>query len=204
MSSQETLFPVADHSNQGKDFEADLDAVHDWYRRQGWADVRKIPHAWQFISEREYLKLQSKPPPSHLAKTEDGRFMQRVKSDVDFTGGGFFRDFGFGIVFDAKSVKGDRFPLSNLESHQLHKLRERSRCKMLAGIMLRFKDYNRVIFVPYQYLNQRYEYWLRSKSGGRAAAGTASVSLADAEQNGVEIFRHKNNMLWDWLPCLVK
>lgn len=89
-------------------------------------------------------------------------------------------------------------------TYRLQKLKERYKCVILAGIMLYFSDLNRVFFVPYQYLSQRFDEWLAGKSSGRAAVGTASISVAECVENAVEIFRHQQNMLWDWYAYLIK
>ena len=195
---QKSLFQVANHSNQGKDFEKQLEAVHDWYRLQGLADVRKIPNSWKFISMSEYQKLLVKLPPSHLANTADGRYMQRVKSDVDFVGAGE----NFGICFDAKVCKTKTFPLANIENHQFYKLRERDKCKIIAGVIVYLGFYDRAFFVPYKFLEKK-QTILQKQTGRRAAPGTASISLAELESNAAEIFRHKSNFLWDWLKAIV-
>lgn len=199
MSVQPSFFKVSNHSNQGLDFESELETTHDWYRRQGLADVRKIPNSWKIISFTEYQKLQMKLPPAHLAKTGDGKFMQRVKSDVDFVGAGE----KFGISFDAKTCRATNFPLSNIENHQIYKLKDRDRCGVIAGIMVYLILFNRVFFVPYKYLELRQTILLK-QAGRRAKSGTASISLSEFEQHTIEIFRHKSNTLWDWFKYLAK
>lgn len=199
MSVQPSFFKVSNHSNQGLDFESELETTHDWYRRQGLADVRKIPNSWKFISFSEYQKLLVKLPPSHLAQTADGKCLQRVKSDVDFSGAGE----NFGISFDAKTCRAKNFPLSNIADHQLYKLKDRDRCGVIAGVMVYLGLLNRVFFVPYKYLEHRQTILLKQR-GRRAQVGTASISLSDFEKNTVEIFRHTSNFLWDWCKYLVK
>lgn len=192
----------ANHSNQGAWWEKQLEAAHDWYRLQGWADVRKVPHNWAFISEKEYVNLQRKLPASHLAKTDDSRFMQRVKSDVDFIGGGFYRNKFFSVVFDAKSSGGNLFPLSNIEPHQLEKLRSRARCGFDSGIMLYMSEYGRAFFIPFKYLDAKYLSYQKSKIGRRAARGSASLSINDLEMNAREIRPNPRNGVWDWLAVI--
>lgn len=202
--NQQKLFNVFDHSNLGLKFELDLEAAHDWYQRQGWADVRKIPSNWVFISEAEYQKLliklgRGELSPGSLAVCDNGRKMQRVKSDVDFVGSGS----RFGIAFDAKTSSGTNFPLSMVKPHQMLKLRQRSLCKITSGAMVLMAKYNRVFFVSFDYLDRRQMQLLR-QTGPRATPGTASISMADLEAHAVEIFKHKTNQLWHWLPQLVK
>lgn len=175
---------VADHSGLGADWEREISATNQWYALQKWADVRKVPHNWTFISEKEYRKMQAKLPASFLAQTDDGKFMQRMKSDVDFTGGGVLGgkrftfdsvDGGkrFSVCFDAKQTKGDRFPLQNVEEHQIRKLKDRSRCGWVSGLLVRFSDRNRAFFVSADLLDSRYDQMLALKRGNRAKPGTA-------------------------------
>lgn len=205
MSRQNTLpgIKVATHSNLGVSFEKEMEAVHIWYRLQRWADVRNIPRSWSYISQKDYLNYQQTHPAKSLAKTDDGRFMMRVKSDVDFVGGGLFQNKYFSIAFDCKETSTSRFPLNNVEPHQLDKLRDRTRCGFIAGIMLKFSETNRTFFVHYNLLSRRIEEMKKLKIGRRAKPGTASLSLTDCQDFTIEIFHHKQNMLWDYLPLLV-
>jgi penicillin-binding protein-related factor A (putative recombinase) len=192
-----------DRSNLGRGFEKELDAVHEWYRAQGWADIVQNPNTWQIVSEKRYLEKlklvqQHKAAPGSLAVCDNARKMMRVTSDVDFTGGGA----NFSICFDAKETKEDRLPMSSLRDHQIQRLVSSSRCGTIAGFMIRMLKHNRVFFVPAAYARRR-ENALAVQSGRRAKSGTASLSIEDLEANAIEIHRHKLNTLWDWLPVLV-
>lgn len=134
-----------------------------------------------------------------LARTDDGKYLMRVKSDVDFVGGGR----NYSIAFDCKETSANRFPLTNIESHQMHKLRDRARCGIIAGIMLKFTKYQRLFFIHYDLLNRRIEKMEKHKFGKRAKPGTASLSLEDCENFAVEIRPNKMNGLWDYLPKLL-
>lgn len=174
----------ANHSNLGREFENELETVHEMYRLQRRADIRKIPHVWTFISENEFIKLKQKLPASMLARTEHGKYLQRTKSDVDFIGGGS----EMFLAFDAKTVSGNTFPLANLEGHQLRNLMLRRQCGAIAGIMLKFNQFNRVFFVPATFLQRRSEMLSVAKFGKRRAApGTASLSIPDLEKSALEI-----------------
>lgn len=192
------------HSNLGRGFEKELAAVHEWYRLQGLADIEKNPSAWAFISEKEYreklwLVEKGKGAAGSLAVCDNGRKMMRVTSDVDFTGGG--KDFS--VCFDAKETKEDRMPMSGLRPHQIQRLMMSSRCGVIAGFMIKLLKANRVFFVPVKFVRGKEEELLKQTSR-RAKPGTASLSIEEMEVNGIEIFRHKMNTLWDWLPVLVK
>ena len=190
----------ANHSNLGRDFERELETAHDIYRIRGIADIRKIPHVWTFISAKEYLKLKTKLPASMLAQTNDGKFLQRTKSDVDFVGGG--RDFH--LALDAKSITGKRFPMDKLSPHQLEKLLSRTKCGAVAGLLIKFSDEDRGFFVSADYLRRRSEMLFKAQIGKRIAPrGTASLSLEDLEKHGVEIYRNKRNGVWDYLEIVL-
>jgi penicillin-binding protein-related factor A (putative recombinase) len=138
-----------------------------------------------------------------LAKTDNNRFLQRVKSDVDFLGGGKFAGISFAIAFDTKETSLPRFPLSNLEPHQFFKLRDRHRCGFISGLMIKFTAENRVFFADFAYLNEKKLQMESEKIGRRAKNGTASLSIKDLAENGHEIFLHKQNKVWDYLSVLV-
>ena len=185
----------SNHSNLGVSFEKEIEAANDWYRLQRAADVRKIPHNWSLISGREYRKLRGRLPSSMLARTDDGKFLQRVKSDVDFVGGGP----GFAIAFDCKETKTSRFPLANLKPHQLENLKHRKRCGFISGVMLKLAGHDRVFFLDHDFLDEKYLAMLRQKTAGRAKAGTASIDVCELETRAAEIKKHPRNMLWDYL-----
>lgn len=205
--SQRELFRTAraDHSNRGRGFEMELAAVHDWYRMQGKADIVQNPSAWAFISDKEYLERlkaieKGKASPGTLAVTDNGMKLMRVPSDVDFSGGGA----NFAICFDAKETREMRVPLFHLKTHQIHRLMLSSRCGTIAGFMIKFTKPGRVFFIPARYARDKEDQLLKQTGRKRAKAGTASISIEECEKNGVEIFRHKMNTLWDWLAVLVK
>lgn len=193
----------ASHANLGVSWEKQIEATNGWYALRNAADVRKVPHNWTFISEQEYRKLQEKLPPSHLARTAEGKCLQRVKSDVDFTGGGRLAgDRKFAVCFDAKEVKGARFPLANVKPHQVDLLKKRARCGFVAGLLVYFSEHDRAFFVSADFLDRRYTAMLAQKKGRTAKPGTASLSISDLEEFCLEITREKTNGLWDWLPVV--
>jgi hypothetical protein len=161
------------------------------------------------VTEKECRKLQGKLPASHLAQTDDGKFLQRAKSDVDFTGGGRLPETEsrlkqdcFSICFDAKDCRGGRFPLGSVADHQVRKLKDRARCGWVSGLLIRFADKGRAFFLSADLLETRFDRMLAQSTGKRAKPGTASISFTDIEQLCSEIFRHPDNGLWDWLPVV--
>lgn len=194
---QRPLFNRANHSNRGQEFENELSSVHDFYRLKGLADVVMNPRDWAFISERDYQKALQSHQANVVARTGDGRPMRRVRSDVDFSGGGA----RFSICFDAKTSNAGSFPLDSLTDHQIRRLAVSAKCGTISGFMVRMSQFNRVFFLPVAYADKRHLAWIRQT--GRAKPGTASISIAEFEENAIEIFRNPA-MLWDWLPQLVK
>ena len=195
---QQKLFNRADHANLGRDWEAELETVHEWYRLSGKADIVKNPHEWVFISNNDYQKKSSKYDPRMFAVTDNGTRLMRSRSDVDYSGGGK----GFSICFDAKSSKGRLFPLSNVSPHQLARLRQSASCGTIAGFMIKMKDLDRVFFFPVGVMNSRFDNWQR-QPGKRVKAGIASLSIEDLTNLGIEIPKHRTNQLWDYLPRLL-
>lgn len=184
------------HANLGKSFEQELEAVHQLYLMRRIADIRKIPHRWDIISYETYQKLYLKLPASMLATTNDGKYMQRMKSDVDFIGGG--KDFH--IAFDAKFTVSNRFSLSRIEPHQLRKLLDRRRCGAIAGLMIKIGG--TVFFADAGFLEKRCDEMLRA-SRGRALRGTSSLSIDDLKKNTIEILTDRRNGTLDYLPQIL-
>ncbi len=203
---QETLPGIAraNHSNRGAGFEAELAATHDWYRRSGLIDVVKNPSEWIFISEKEYRgqigRIAEKlAAAGTIAETDNGRFLMRVPSDVDFSGG----NDKFSVCFDAKETAENRVPLPMLKPHQIARLKQSARCGTRAGFMVKLVKAERVFFVPAAVADRKYEIWLKSSYGKkRAPAGAASLSLAELELHALEIKKNRQNSLWDWYVWL--
>lgn len=201
--SQQTLFPVAAHSGRGLEWERELEAVHHWYRLQGWADIVKNPCEWIFIGEREYSTLLIENP-SLVACCGDQRKIKRIQSDVDYSGGGSgCLGVPFSICFDAKMCAGDKISIANFRPHQIHRIRQSARCGVIAGFMVRFNQFDRVFFIPNRYMQIKYENYLKNKIGRRAKPGTASYTAAELSANAIEIFRHTGNGLWDWMRAIL-
>lgn len=185
------------HANLGRSWERELEAVHDLYRLEGKADVVKNPNDWTFITQRQHEKQRFKYGPGYFAKTMDGKYMMRSQSDVDFSGGGK----NFSVCFDAKHCEAKTFPISSMAEHQIHRLRQSARCGAIAGFMLQMVMFDRVFFIPVKYADDRMMAYRRQRVGGRAKAGTASISLSDLVNNCVEIPRSRAGIR-DWLPIL--
>lgn len=191
-----TLFPVADHAHRGADFERELEAVHEYYLLCGIADIVKNPSSWIFCGHAEYNRLKEQNP-GLVALDGNRRPMKRARSNVDFSGGN--ADLAF--CFDAKQVKGKSLPLSNVHAHQVLRLRRSAKCGVVAGLMVKFSDVDRVFFLGAAQLEAKYEGW-QKQTGKRAKVGTASIAIAELEEVGEEIAKIKVNGLWDWYSVL--
>lgn len=195
---QGAFFKRANHSNLGKEFEAELSAVHDWYRMQGWADVVQNPNEWRIIGSNEYQARLKSAPPGALAVCNNGLKMARSRSDVDFSGGGE----KFSVCWDAKQTGGNRFPISSMKAHQIDRLVKSAKCGTVAGFMIKFTELDRVFFLQAGVAREFENRYLRQ--AGKVKRGTASISVEQMEENATEIFKNKLNRFWDWLPIMIE
>lgn len=200
---QNELFKRTDHSGRGLEFEQELEAANAFYLQKGLCDVVKNPSAWDFARGRDWHTYKNLWGQKHSnsALTGDGRYLMRIRSDVDFSGGGRLPNGkgSFSIAFDAKESGDDRFPFGNIKSHQVHRLKQSAKCGGIAGVFIKMKKADRVFFLSVERLQTAYEKWEINRAVGRQTKrGEASFSIEDLERIGVEIFKG-NNGLWDWL-----
>ena len=162
-------------SNLGKAFESMLERSHAVYATQKIAAMQKNPAEWKYTGPTAYYKMANHPK-DLVARTNTGRFLTRVKSTIDFSGvaGGRF------VTFDAKQVSRLNFPLSDLPLHQLSTLCFAEQCGAISGLMIHFSTYKRTFFVPAGYVE-------RVNNEMNLSGGKKSISLADCEENGIEI-----------------
>lgn len=195
---QESLFEekTTDHSNRGKGFEKEIEAVNEVYLLRGLADILKSPTEWIYIGYTEYQRIY-RYNPNGVATTGGGRYMKMIPSDLDFGGNGY--------VFDAKETKGNRFPLKNIKPHQYVRLRRSARCGNVAGCLIKFSDVDRVFFAPSLFLDEKEIALTRASFGKRRApVGFASIHIEEFEKDARvrEIKRDNMTRLWDWLKVL--
>src|SRR4051794_35183803 len=95
------------HARLGLGFQAEIDATNKYYRARGIANVRRTNVDWVYTGEPS---KRDHYVPSQWARTDDGRRLRRIKSDVDYRGGGR----GFAISFDAKETADASLPLRNI------------------------------------------------------------------------------------------
>lgn len=177
------------HANLGKNFEADLERTHHFYAISKKASIERNPEEWRYTSASQYAKMAQKAP-TITARTANGLYLVKVRSDVDYSG----VVLGRAIAFDAKQIQGKSFPLGNLTEGQLRKLMAMDAAGAIAGIMIRFTDAGgRVFFIPAKVLD---EVTIKMLYRG----GRRSLALADCEERGIEIPTSKN--LINWLPAI--
>lgn len=211
---------TSSNSRKGKDFEAEIEAVNDYYRLRGIVDVVKNAEKWvvfdklkpgqtaesyfravpsKFKSGGNKIQLHTSviPPKNYvadnLAVTANGWVLKREDSDVDFSGGNDEAAY----AFDAKESKGDYISMDNLKPHQIQRLKVSRKCRCVAGFLIKFTDHNRVFFAPIKFVIEKEEL-RRRQTGKRAASGTASISIKELEIQGREVFQDKVSGLWDW------
>lgn len=188
----------SDNKNKGKEFEACLEAAHDFYRIQGLIDVVRNAETWVCIDKlkkeqraEDVLQHVYKNSPV-IAINGQGWIYKKQNSDVDFSGG----NGSIAVVFDAKECGEDVFPLKYLKTHQITRLKQSAKCRTIAGFMIWFYRLDRVFFAPIAFVAKKEEIWLRQAA--RAKAGTASISLEEFETHCVEVFKNKRGAFWDW------
>lgn len=178
------------HTHLGREFERMLEQAHAVYAVKKMADVKKNPVEWKYISKSGYDKMKHYRQ-DFVAQTNTGRFIMRVKSNIDFSGVAGGRH----VMFDAKQVSRMNFPLADLPEHQLRTLLFSERCGAISGLMIYFSTYKRTFFVPAGYVD-------RVGTQMLVKGGKKSISLSDCGENGTEI--PKTAMIeCDWLSVLI-
>lgn len=175
----------------GREFEALLEEAHAIYAAQRIASVRKHPIEWRYTGQVAYAKMAGHRQ-DIVARTNTGRYITRVKSNIDFSGVAGGRH----VAFDAKQISRLNYPLDNLPEHQLETLTMAEACGALSGLMIYFSNYGRAFFVPASFVDRTFKEMLFD-------TGKKSISLSDCEQSGVEILSSPL-MKFDWFAALVK
>lgn len=143
-------------SGRGKAWEAQLERLHDRYRRDQLAAIWRVHPGVRVHQDRgsSFVGswIASGPP--------------------DFTG--VLWPQGRGVLFDAKDCEGDRWPLASLERHQARDLEAAHLAGGLAFVALQLDG--RAYVLPWADLGPRF--WAWYERTGRAAVGTASIAPA--------------------------
>jgi penicillin-binding protein-related factor A (putative recombinase) len=186
---QGEFFKVTTHANLGKGFEQALERAHSVYAVQKLAVMDKNPVEWRFTSRGQYEALKGARA-DLVAITNTGRFIKRVRSDVDFSGTAKTLDGrGISVQFDAKEVTRKSFPLANVEKHQVERLLLNEACGAIAGLMIHFSDLKRTFFVGATVVDQAfiamlykteanlYRFWIVNKKGLRFRIPSSSSAI---------------------------
>lgn len=140
-------------ANRGMGFERVVEAANAAYLAKGWGVIQKVATPWKVL--RRGAQIVSAFPEG--------------KSTVDFVGAAA----GKAIAFDAKSCKQDRFPLANIEPHQIEFLRRWEQQGGIAFLLIEMKNHERVWLARLDRLEPFLE---RAKTGKR---GTQSLTIED-------------------------
>ena len=133
------------YANRGRSFEQIIEYANVQYKLKGWGLIQKVPTPWRVL--RKGKQIISAHP--------------ERKSTVDFVGVAN----GKAIAFDAKSTRErTRFPLSNIEQHQMDFLKQFYDQGGKAFILLEFVKFNETYLIPFDSL---LEYWNKAMTGGR-------------------------------------
>ena len=149
------------YANRGKDLEELIEQTNERYRRQGRAEVFKIPEPIKQISEMK----------------QGGRFtaVYEKKSTVDYVG----TYEGHALAFDAKSTKVEtRFDLSNVAKHQYRFMKNWSESGGISFLIVKFKTQGVIYFLPFKKLR----YW--TEKAERKSIPYESFEY-EIEQNGL-------------------
>jgi recombination protein U len=151
--------------NRGMGFEYALEHTNRMYEAMELAVVNKRPTP---------VRIQQK-----IAGGKITGYLEKP-STVDFDG--TLRG-GRSIVYEAKECRDpNRFPLSNIEEHQVDYLRK---CHELGGIsfiLIEFTTYRAIYLIPYITLKSYWDKW--KKDGSR---GTASIRKEEMDVVAYEV-----------------
>ena len=178
----------ATHSGRGREFEQMLNSTHRFYAFSGLAAIKQNPVEWKYCDRRTFDFLKNSGG-DLVAQTNSGRFIKRVKSQVDFSGVARGRHY----EFDAKQTQGKSLPMANVERSQIRHITDAAACGAVAGLMIYFTDLKRVFFLRAEFVGECVENMLFKKA-------RKSISLSQCETSGVEITVREN--LVDYLAVL--
>ena len=132
-------------ANRGMAFEHLVEYTNRCYRMKGIAHIEKVPTPWKVV--RRGNRIISAFP--------------EKKGTVDFIG----VSHGRMIAFDAKSTRErTRFPLDNIEDHQMAFLKSWKDQGAIAFFLVEFVKHQEVYFLPYR---EAEKWWEEAKQGGR-------------------------------------
>lgn len=132
---------------RGKALENMVIASNQSYDLKGWGLIHKVPTPWNVSYDKRTKRVY--------------RAFPEKKGTVDFIG----IAQGRSIAFDAKSTeKPTRFPLDNIEEHQINYLRKHQDQGGISFFIVEFSKLGEVYYLPF---DKVYEWWKDSFRGGR-------------------------------------
>lgn len=135
------------YANRGMGFEAALNYTNELYDARGIAVINK------------------RPTPIKVTSVKNGKVIGYFESPSTVDYDGTIR--GRSIVFEAKSVAGDRFPFKNLHNHQAEYLFKQARHGAISFLLVEFRKSDEIYLMFAEKLEP---YWELYKKGVRKAS----------------------------------
>lgn len=138
------------NKNLGKDLEKKIERQNAFYRRQGIAEINKVPNAW--VVKRVKGKIVTADPvPTGMC---------------DFIGTSRLVN-GRCVSFDAKETKRTKsFPLANIDKEQMNHLERNQESGGVSFFIVWFTELVEMYLVPFDFMNA---YWIDHEYGGPAS-----------------------------------
>lgn len=161
------------YANRGMALENMIDHSNQTYLNKKIAQVNKIPTPWSVNYNRQTGKVHRAYP--------------QKKGTVDFIG----VSDGVPLAFDAKTTKEKtRFPLSNVEEHQVEYLWNHTMQGGISFFIIYFEHKNEVYYMP---IETFVGWWDQQFEGGRKSIPYEWFT------NNVERIYSKNGVIVDYL-----
>lgn len=167
------------------------------YANRGQAFENHLNYANALYAKRNIALINKRPTPVKVLKSKGTQITKAVwekKSTVDFDG--VYR--GKAIYFEAKSVKGKSFALSNIQDHQMEHLQKAEDQGAVCFLLIELRDFGQVFFVPYSTIKH---YVYHAAHGGRK-----SIPKNDFEVYAWEVFKTERSPLdyLHWVDKLIE
>jgi recombination protein U len=165
------------YANRGQAFEQLIEITNKQYALKGQATIQKVPVPWKVFYDK---------------KTKRSKAIPEEKSTVDFIGA----SNGRAIAFDAKSTREvTRFPLSNIENHQILFLKNWKDNGGISFILVEFAKKRETYLLPFQSLEN---WWNEAQLGGRKSIPYEWFLM------NCNLVKSKNGILLDYLSLIQK
>ena len=162
------------YGKRGMALENLVEYTNNIYKNKGMALIDKVPTPWSVSYDKRTGRVF--------------RAFPQKKGTVDFVG----ISHGRSIAFDAKSTKErTRFPLSNVEQHQVDYLINHQDQGGISFFIIFFANHNEAYYVPFQ---KFLDWWERHYEGGRKSIPYKWFLL------NVDKIQTKNGVPLDYLP----